>query len=186
MPSFYSDADPPLSNGNGAGFVINPAIWSDGDHEQQLQSFLQNSQSSQPHPQQQPIVSASAMQQLAFELSMCSFNPYQRYSEDGGSPIDYDAMEHRYNMISPTAALLAIAKGVNGNYGLDEDGENQLASSANRRAQNAANVVEHVPVPSSEHVAEIVGRQGKSGFFWTFFLLSLFRMGARIQQYRIA
>lgn len=160
MPGFYSDAEPPLYNGS--GFAINPSIWSDnGDHGQ---NYLQGSQA---QSQQQPNVSASAMQQLAFDLSVFSLNSHQRYLDDGGSPIDYDSLEHRFKsgsdivpISASTAALIAAAAAaVNG---VDEDGENQLGLLARRRSQNTT---ECVPVPSSEHVAEIVGRQGKVCFF---------------------
>lgn len=56
------------------------------------------------------------------------------------------------------------------------------------RSKKSQNMTECVPVPSSEHVAEIVGRQGKNFFFWFFILLSgfifIFNFSLRLKPYR--
>lgn len=79
--------------------------------------------------------------QLAFELSMLGFGDH----------------------ISPTTMSSAV-----GDENLDVTLSNHVTfpSSIVEEARNkkSQNMTECVPVPSSEHVAEIVGRQGKSAF----------------------
>lgn len=41
------------------------------------------------------------------------------------------------------------------------------------RSKKSQNMTECVPVPSSEHVAEIVGRQGRFNFIYFFLLITL-------------
>lgn len=57
--------------------------------------------------------------------------------------------------------------------GIEEDNNSSNANDIGDNAEinkknNGANMTECVPVPSSEHVAEIVGRQGKNNFIHTF------------------
>ena len=72
--------------------------------------------------------------QLALELSMLGLNPTN--DEDSG----LQAQVHHQN-------------GLNSSPTFDQMDEAQ-------RLKRGANMTECVPVPSSEHVAEIVGRQG--------------------------
>lgn len=79
--------------------------------------------------------------QLALELTMLGFNEPLNTVPEPESPGDLSSF------VNPLA-----------NVGIDEV-----------RSKKSQNMTECVPVPSSEHVAEIVGRQGRSIF--TFSLL---------------
>lgn len=79
--------------------------------------------------------------QLALELSMLGFNEPLTSVSEPDSPTDINAF------VNP----------LNSSVGLEEV-----------RSKKSQNMTECVPVPSSEHVAEIVGRQGRhylSAFF---------------------
>lgn len=71
--------------------------------------------------------------QLAFELSMLGFNEPLSAITEPDSPGDLSSFVNPMN-----------------NVGIDEV-----------RSKKSQNMTECVPVPSSEHVAEIVGRQGR-------------------------
>lgn len=74
--------------------------------------------------------------QLALELSMLGFNEPLASVSEPDSPADINAF------VNPLTSV-----------GLDEV-----------RSKKSQNMTECVPVPSSEHVAEIVGRQGRLQF----------------------
>ena len=50
-----------------------------------------------------------------------------------------------------------------------------LAQLEEMKTRKSQNMTECVPVPTSEHVAEIVGRQGKSTFYHIFIILTKFQ-----------
>lgn len=112
--------------------------------------------------------------QLAFELSMLGLS-------DSLHGIDVNGMP-QHNAPSPTgcsnratpSSLNVLSNGrmvgdmgvngLNGGPGLCALGgpfSNLLNQNIDERSKKSQNMTECVPVPSSEHVAEIVGRQGK-------------------------
>ena len=93
-----------------------------------------------PQPGGGGLIQDQRALQIALELSMLGLNGADPHGEDGGG--------------SPPAAPTAPNSSSSGSF---EDGH---------KLKRSANMTECVPVPSSEHVAEIVGRQG--GFSWIF------------------
>lgn len=105
--------------------------------------------------------------QLALELSLVGLNENHQnngsYAQTTSTQSDYAMASHNtivtaaygradmsINNLPPLAALPSTASGL-------------LMPSSNleERSKKSQNMTECVPVPSSEHVAEIVGRQGK-------------------------
>ena len=86
--------------------------------------------------------------QLAFELSMLGLDANGGSAANGSSSV-------------ANGVVSAVANGVV--VGPDSDGLQQPPSSVfeEARSKKSQNMTECVPVPSSEHVAEIVGRQGE-------------------------
>lgn len=89
--------------------------------------------------------------QLALELSMLGFNSEPLSAVGVAVGVGVPTPDEVSNDLVPYVTL-----------GLDEV-----------RSKKSQNMTECVPVPSSEHVAEIVGRQGKPPKIFIFFLLYL-------------
>lgn len=113
--------------------------------------------------------------QLAFELSMLGLSdslPQCNGNNVIGNDINVDigmngvnmnnVCQHSPSSLSPTAGVNDNKNGLNGVIG-NNVGLNSFTSmlpSLEDRSKKSQNMTECVPVPSSEHVAEIVGRQG--------------------------
>lgn len=103
--------------------------------------------------------------QLALELSLVGLN---ENNENSGSYADTMSTQSDFEMASHNTIVTAA-------YGRADMPLNNLpplaltstatgllmASNLEDRSKKSQNMTECVPVPSSEHVAEIVGRQGK-------------------------
>lgn len=115
--------------------------------------------------------------QLAFELSMLGLSDSLSTCNTNGNDMMVNMGMNDGNSVcqqqlSPSS-LSPNSVGVNGNHisgnGLSSVVANNMGLSAfttmlpnlDDRSKKSQNMTECVPVPSSEHVAEIVGRQGK-------------------------
>lgn len=104
--------------------------------------------------------------ELALELTMLNFNdPMSGNGMDSLMAGNQSSGMGSPNMMNSLNAFSALM----GSNGLDD----------NRK--KSQNMTECVPVPSSEHVAEIVGRQGRCLVFYLFYL---FIIRAAIYIYR--
>lgn len=92
----------------------------------------------------QPNIGDDRAYQLALELSMLGLTEPLTAISEPDSPAD-----HLGSFVNPLASV-----------GLDEV-----------RSKKSQNMTECVPVPSSEHVAEIVGRQGRRHNSHIFYLV---------------
>lgn len=166
-------------------------------HQQQQHHHHQHQHQQQQHQQQLSPSSHSAAAtanieeqralQLAFELSMLGLSDSLSTCNTNGGGVGNDMIVNMglndansvcQQQLSPSS-LSPNSVGVNGNVisanGLSSVVANNMGLSAfttmlpnlDDRSKKSQNMTECVPVPSSEHVAEIVGRQGKS-FTFTF------------------
>lgn len=83
--------------------------------------------------------------QLAFELSMLGFGDHISSSSMSSAVVGNDQSHH------DSLDTVGLTSHVGFSGGMAEDS----------RSKKSQNMTECVPVPSSEHVAEIVGRQGE-------------------------
>lgn len=121
--------------------------------------------------------------QLAFELSMLGLSDTLNGSGNdiGVNVINHHLQQHSSSLDSPNNQINGINNGcggilINGNGGnggvsVNSNGISAFSGmlpSMEDRSKKSQNMTECVPVPSSEHVAEIVGRQGL--FFFIFII----------------
>lgn len=118
------------------------------------------------HQQQQ------SFEKLALELSLLSLAELNAGHPEICQLIGIDA--HSYNPANANADLVAAlanqpsqqqhspGSGLVAGSTLNAFTSMLVAASADDRSKKSQNMTECVPVPSSEHVAEIVGRQGES------------------------
>lgn len=139
-----------------------------------------------------PMSNMPALEKLALELSMLDIGHHNgdsmTHSSAGGSSSNGDLsslmnmqqQQHSPDGIVAGSTMNAFTSmlGFNGPAGMHFD----------ERSKKSQNMTECVPVPSSEHVAEIVGRQGKkflkSSVDWIFFYLHRQKLGSSQIQVR--
>lgn len=154
-------------------------------HQQQSQSQNSSSNSStnsvSAAAAAAAAVSANSLEeqralQLAFELSMLGLSDSLSGCNGngiGGSDLNVNiglngvnsACHQSPSSLSPGGSAGAGMNSViSNNVGLSAF--SSMLPSLEDRSKKSQNMTECVPVPSSEHVAEIVGRQGKHNFFY--------------------
>lgn len=156
-------------------------------HKKQLQQHQQHQQQQQLSTISHNTAATTNMEeqralQLAFELSMLGLSDSLSTCNTNGGVIGNDMIVNMSlndaNSVcqeqSSPSSLSPNSGGVNGNVisanGLSSVVANNMGLSAfttmlpnlDDRSKKSQNMTECVPVPSSEHVAEIVGRQGMS------------------------
>lgn len=105
-----------------------------------------------------------ALEKLALELSMLDLSELNAGHPESSAALAAALMSPQMQQQhSPDSGLVAGST-------LNAFTSMLVAASADDRSKKSQNMTECVPVPSSEHVAEIVGRQGE--FFFLFFLIT--------------
>lgn len=107
--------------------------------------------------------------QLAFELSMLGLSE----TLNGVNDISVNVINHHLQQHSAALSSPQMSNGGCNNVNIGQNCQNSsqqngglnafgmMPPSMDDRSKKSQNMTECVPVPSSEHVAEIVGRQGK-------------------------
>lgn len=91
--------------------------------------------------------------QLALELSLLGLNPDQNNISNS---------DHSNNIVNTHPNFNGFTNGTTGALMMGLSSEMPGAAPCAPQPKKSQNTTECVPVPSSEHVAEIVGRQGKT------------------------
>lgn len=121
-----------------------------------------------------------ALEKLALELSMLDLSELNAGNPELCQLIGIQTQSHHASNASAALAAALMSpqsqqqhspgSGLVAGSTLNAFTSMLVAASADDRSKKSQNMTECVPVPSSEHVAEIVGRQGE--FFFLFFLIT--------------